>query len=105
MTSTRIIQVFGTWRAACERAGVVPQAAARSDYTQRWSSEDCLRWVGDYLGTTDKPSFARFDQWARTQDGAPSAGTVRLRCGKWIETVRAAYALDAEAGQTDENRA
>lgn len=90
LTSTRIIQVFGTWTAACHRAGVEPHSSVRSDYTQRWNRVDCLKWVAAYLETTDRPSFARFDVWARHQDGAPSAGTVRLRCGKWLETTRAA---------------
>lgn len=92
LTSTRIIQVFGTWTAACQMAGVEPQTSVRSDYTQRWDRLDCLKWVATYLETTNRPSFARFDEWVRHQDGAPSAGTVRLRCGKWLETTRAAAA-------------
>lgn len=94
VSSVRLIQMFGTWTNACEQAGVRGIRAVRSNYTQNWTREDCLRWVLKYLGSTDKPSFARYDQWSRVEGGAPSGGTVRLRCGKWIETVRDAYELN-----------
>ena len=96
LTSTRLIQIYGTWTAACEKAGVQPPVAPRKDYSQRWSRDDCLQWVGKYLQSTDRPSFARFDAWAREQEGAPSSGTVRLRCGKCTETMRAAGELLSE---------
>ncbi|OAH63615.1 hypothetical protein AYJ66_11200 [Dietzia cinnamea] len=93
VSSVRLIQMFGTWTNACEQAGVRGTRAVRGNYTQKWDREDCLRWVSKYLQTTEKPSFSRYDEWSRTEEGAPSGGTVRLRCGKWIETVRDAYEL------------
>lgn len=93
VSSIRLIQMFGTWTNACEQAGVRGRRAVRETYTQKWDREDCLRWVHKYLETTEKPSFSRYDEWSRIEEDAPSGGTVRLRCGKWIETVKDAYEL------------
>ncbi len=95
LSSARVVQVFGTWSTACAEAGVEAPIAARTDYTQGWSREDCLRWVLEYLRSTERPTYAGYDSWSRGRAGAPSAGTVRLRCGKWIATVSDAYALQA----------
>ena len=95
LTSARLVQIFGTWSKACEAAGVEASSAVRANYTQGWSREDCLRWVLEYVRVTENPTFDGYGVWARGQDGAPSSGTVRLRCGKWIATVRDAYALEA----------
>ena len=95
VTKIRLIQMFGTWAAACEQAGVKAARAGRGSYTQKWDREDCLRWVLTYLRTTDSPSFSRYDSWSRTEDGAPSGGTIRLRCGKWVDIVRDAYELES----------
>lgn len=78
VSSVRLIQMFGTWASACEQAGVRGTRAVRSNYSQKWDREDCLRWVLKYLETTEEPSFTRYDEWSRTEDGAPSGGTVRL---------------------------
>ncbi|WP_295647503.1 hypothetical protein [uncultured Dietzia sp.] len=93
VSSIRLIQMFGTWTNACEQAGVRSTRAVRENYTQKWGREECLRWVLKYLESTDKPSFDRYDSWSRSEEGAPSGGTVRLRCGRWIEAVRDAYEL------------
>ncbi|TIC83618.1 DUF3883 domain-containing protein [Nocardioides sp. GY 10113] len=94
LSSARIVQVFGAWSTACEAAGVEAPSAPREKYDRGWSREDCLRWVLDYLQQADRPTAAGYEQWARDRDGAPSGGTVRLRCGKWIETVSDAYSLE-----------
>lgn len=93
VSAARLVQIFGTWAGACEEAGVEARQAPRTNYTQSWSEEDCLRWVHRYLETTARPTFAGYGAWARAEEGAPSSGTVRLRAGKWITTVRNAYAL------------
>ena len=95
LSSARIVQIFDTWSAACAEAGVEAPSAARAQYTQGWSREDCLRWVLEYLRSTERPTYAGYESWSRGRDGAPSAGIVRLRCGKWIATVSDSYALDA----------
>jgi len=92
-SSQRIIQVFGTWRAACDAAEVVPVDPIRSEYKQRWDREDCLRWVVRYADSVEKATYLGLEAWLKSQEGAPSAGTVRLRCGSWNRTLRDAYAL------------
>lgn len=96
VSSFRLIQMYGTWTNACEQAGVSGTRAVRDNYTQKWDRLDCLKWVREYLDTTEGPSFSRYDEWSRTEEGAPSGGTVRLRCGRWIEAVRDAYSLEVQ---------
>ncbi|OKA11905.1 hypothetical protein BS618_26195 [Rhodococcus erythropolis] len=95
LSSARLIQIFGSWSAACEEAGVEARRAPRGEYSRSWTREDCLHWVRSYLNDVESPTFEGYDAWARQQGGAPSSGTVRLRCGKWIETIRDAYELEA----------
>lgn len=95
LSSARIVQLFGSWSAACDQAGVEAPRAPRNDYSQGWTRKECLVWVRQYLDTTANPTFDGYTVWARGREGAPSSGTVRLRCGKWIPTMRDAYTLAA----------
>lgn len=101
--SQRIIQVFDTWSAACAAAEVRSIAPVRADYQQQWTREDCLQWVAAYAGTTANPTFHGLTAWLRTQPGAPSSGTVRLRCGGWIKTLRDAHALPLDGSGIESN--
>ena len=83
-----LIRRFGSWRAACEAAGL--SANSTRSTTRRWSEEDLVAVVAAYLraeGSTG--SFANYSAWARTQDGAPSGATLRQR-GSWAELKRRA---------------
>jgi hypothetical protein len=83
-----LIRRFGSWRAACEAAGL--SANSTRSTTRRWSEEDLVAVVAAYLraeGSTG--SFADYSAWARTQDGAPSGATLRQR-GSWAELKRRA---------------
>ena len=79
-----VIRHFGTWRAACERAGL--EANSTRSHSSRWTDEQLLRAVADYLaepGTTG--SYAGYQEWARGADGAPSGALLRSRFGTWAE--------------------
>jgi hypothetical protein len=99
----RVIQRFGTWREACEAAGVEPMPSVRKTYTRRWCDDDLRtvldRYVVEAWGTW---SYARFEEWLRTQDGAPSAQTVRNQLGgKWQDLLQQAIARVNASRESD----
>lgn len=82
-----VIRHFGTWRSACERAGL--EANSTRSTSSRWSDAELLRALADYLaepGTTG--SYAGYQDWARATDGAPSGALLRSRFGTWAEAKR-----------------
>jgi hypothetical protein len=82
-----VIRHFGTWRTACERAGL-PANTTRST-SSRWTDEQLLQAVADYLaepGATG--SYAGYQEWARGAEGAPSGALLRSRFGTWAEAKR-----------------
>lgn len=96
LSHARLLQRYETWNGACKTAGVVPQEPNASRvYIRAWTPETMVRWVWGYLTSTDSPSYARFEQWLRAQDGAPSGQTVRNTLGSWVEMKR--RAIEAHA--------
>ena len=86
-----LIRRFGSWRAACEAAGL--SANTTRSTSRRWSEEDLVAVVAAYLRTEGSTgSFADYSAWAKTQDGAPSGATLRQR-GSWAELKRRAAEL------------
>jgi hypothetical protein len=82
--AVRIMQVFGTWRSACELAGVETLAPRREAYNSTWTDTDLWGYVREYLSDAEGPgTFAGFDAWLRNRDGAPSSQTIRNRLGAW----------------------
>jgi hypothetical protein len=79
-----VIRHFGTWRTACERAGLAANTTRST--SSRWTDAELLRAVADYLaepGTTG--SYAGYQEWARGTEGAPSGALLRSRFGTWAE--------------------
>ena len=75
---------FGTWKNACDRAGVTPGRAVRSNYTRAHSEEDMLAFVASYLADPRTNGSADgYEEWQRKVDGAPSLTLIRQRIGKW----------------------
>lgn len=90
----RILQLYGSWTAACEAAGVVAGQTMRPHYESRWSDDDLLQVARQYLLDPDSPNSAhRFDEWKRASapDG-PSFQTLRNRFGSWTNLKRRALA-------------
>lgn len=91
LSHARLLQRFETWTAACTAAGVTPRGPNPGrTYQRRWTAEDMVGWVWRYLSSAEAPSYARFDQWLRTQPEAPSAQTIRNTVGSWVEMKRRA---------------
>jgi hypothetical protein len=75
---------FGTWKNACDKAGVTPGRAMRSNYTRAHSEEDMLAFVASYLADPRTNGSADgYEEWQRKVDGAPSLTLIRQRIGKW----------------------
>ena len=93
--ASRLIQRFGSWRQACEAAGVAPIEASRSNYGTRWTDDLLLGWVREYLADPDSTaSYQQFQGWLkeRKSAGAPSGQTVRNRLGTWKDILERARA-------------
>jgi hypothetical protein len=85
-----LIRRFGSWNAACERAGVATNKTRST--TRRWSDDEVVAIVADYLaaeGTTG--SFADYSAWAKEQPAVPSGATLRQRFA-WADIKERALA-------------
>ena len=86
---------FGTWKNACDRAGVTPGRAVRSNYTRAHSEEDMLAFVASYLADPRTNGSADgYEEWQRKVDGAPSLTLIRQRIGKWND-IKARLVMEA----------
>lgn len=89
----RLIQRFGSWKAACEAAGVPSNDASRRTYGTKWTDDLLLGWVRQYLDDPESSaSYKQLQDWLkeRKSEGAPSGQTVRNRLGTWNEIVERA---------------
>ena len=96
-SAPRIWQLFGSWSAACDAAGVESFAHGNSGFGTRWSDDEMFSMVRTYLvEETGRPTASRYDQWAREHADAPSLGTIRNRLGLWSTVLRRALELEEE---------
>lgn len=86
----RVLQVFGTWRIACSLADVVSVAPVRSEYELRWTREELIQILADFLLTSQSHSVDAFDMWCRLDESRPSSGTIRNQVGSWSTAKREA---------------
>lgn len=95
MSGARLIQHYGTWRQACQMAGVASNAPLRRSYERRWTEEQALRVLREFVEQADvRCTVSRYQEWARGRDDAPSEGTLRAKFGSWTLAVQAAAHLD-----------
>jgi len=92
VSSMRIIQIFGSWRAACDLAGVEAPAPPRRSYERRWTERELAESVARYLSEPEfRGAHHRYDEWRKLKlntDEIPSSGTLKNYLGRsWI-TVR-----------------
>lgn len=84
----RIVQLFGSWTAACSEVGVTSGEPLRSNYERTWTPDDLLTFVARFLmDTRYRGASHQFDVWRSTVNGeerVPSLGTVRnVVGGSW----------------------
>ena len=89
-SKVRILQVFGTWKAACEEAGVPSVNAPRDSYELLWTDEQLIEQLAEFISTAEFPSVQRFDEWCRLDDSRASFGTLRNQIGTWPESCELA---------------
>ena len=100
----RIVQLFGSWSAACSSVGVSSGEALRSNYERTWNEEQLFGFVERFLREPAHHGAShQFDLWRSTVNGTqkvPSLGTVRnILGGTWgdirtatLRRMRAAWA-------------
>lgn len=96
-SGARVIQRFHTWADACRAAGIRSGAPPKRDYTTRWTDDDMLALVVEYLADpAESGTYAGWDRWrARHRPEGPSAQTLRNRLGTWAQIKAEALRLDA----------
>lgn len=91
-TNLTVMNRFGSWRAACDAAGV---ESNRRNYRElmfdNQACADALRKCAkDRDGTV--PSYTAYDAWARKQSNrAPSGATIRKRFGSWSQALESVF--------------
>jgi hypothetical protein len=86
----RILQVFGTWRKACDLAGVESVEPVRDSYDLRWTREQLVTFLAEFLIESEAHSIDAFDEWCRQTEERPSGGTIRNQVGPWSTAKREA---------------
>jgi len=88
----RIVQLFGSWTAACNEVGVTSGEPLRSNYERTWTEDDLLNYVERFLRDTSfRGASHQFDQWRATvnhSEKVPSLGTVRNIVGGTWNDIR-----------------
>lgn len=88
----RIVQLFGSWTAACNEVGVTSGEPLRTNYERTWTEDDLLNYVERFLcDNTFRGASHQFDQWRATVNHSkkvPSLGTVRNIVGGTWNDIR-----------------
>ena len=82
----RVLQVFGTWKEACNEAGVPSVDAVRDSYELRWTDEELINQLAEFISTSESVSVESFDSWCRLDNSRASSGTLRNQIGGWSES-------------------
>jgi hypothetical protein len=86
----RILQVFGTWKAACEEADVPSIDSVRDSYELLWTDKQLIEQLAEFLSSTESPSIRKFDEWSRLDNSRASYGTIKNQIGPWFESCELA---------------
>lgn len=90
----RIVQLFGSWTAACADVGVSSGEALRSNYERTWNEDQLFAFVEKFLLIpVHRGASHQFDIWRATVNGTtkvPSLGTVRNIVGGTWNDIRTA---------------
>lgn len=96
LSRPRIIQLFGSWNAACDAAGVSHgETLRKSEYTRTFSHDQILEILGEFLKAEHEQarrgSIQSYDRWREEllpTRALPSSATIRIQVsGSW-ETVK-----------------
>jgi hypothetical protein len=94
---------FGSWREACEQAGVQCGEVLHDNYASKWSEADLEALVVDFLFSPEHDGLlGEFESWLDEQDGAPSVPTFRSRLGHWDSMKQTAIKTIIDTGRVRE---
>jgi hypothetical protein len=104
--SQTVAKRFGTWKAACLAAGVEPTSMGRSLYDTKWSWDEVVNFVVEYLLSPETSgTYADYERWRSEQINAvPSGALVRNILDSWGEAVGLALLKIAESGPLDSEK-
>lgn len=92
---------FGSWNGARHAAGL-PTISLRRNYVRKFSDEQIIAAVAEFLRTAEPIRGTRFgashyEQWRKIDpDHRPSLSLIRIRMGGWSATKRAAITYNEE---------
>ena len=89
----RVLQIFGTWKSACEEAGVPSVEAVRETYERRWTDEQLVEQLAEFILVSESSSRNDFDEWCRLDDSRASVGTIQNQVGPWFDVYESALLL------------
>ncbi len=84
-SSSRIMQIFDTWSAACDLAEIPSVDAVRDTYERKWSEKELIEYVAAFLLATKLVGPGAFDDWSRLDPVRPSSSTLRNQVGQWSD--------------------
>lgn len=104
--SQTVAKRFGTWKNACLAAGVEPTTRGREHYDPKWSWDEMVGIVAEFLlDPTTSGSFGDYERWRREQPNAvPSGSLIRNRMDTWGDAVSYALMIIADSGPLDPRR-
>jgi hypothetical protein len=101
--SQTVAKRFGTWKAACRAAGVEPTGHGREHYDRKWSREEIVSILAEYLlDPTTTGGFDDYEQWRLRQvNAAPSGALIRNEMDSWSSAMTCALVDVASRGPLD----
>lgn len=83
-SSQVVVRRFGSWTKACQAAGVPVRDLPNVGRPQRWSDEELLTHVSEFLRSRRKDkTFLGYSEWAKLRKARPSGPTLIKRFGSW----------------------
>lgn len=83
VSTSRVVQVFGTWSAAVRAAGLRAGKNRRGAYSRRFSQDDidalARQFFIEQWQAEGRTSFSAFSRWLADRPDAPSSALVRVR--------------------------
>ena len=89
-SAVRVLQRFRTWNEACSKAGVEPGHLPREVYARKWTAEEMIIQLAEFMRNSTTASHEAYNAWSRTHEGAPNGQTIRNECGTWSECCQLA---------------
>ena len=84
-SGVRILQRFSFWVNACEQAGVQSGRTVRTNYHRNWTQQEMINWLATFMRQSTTSAHGAYNEWSKTQVGAPGGQTIRNTVGSWAE--------------------